>query len=223
VSLHPVLLPEEEELARLKARPSDLEEELADEELNLVTLRRQLAEFELRYLAVVGRRMAELDRIEAEIAAVLALLRPSSQANEEAEQTSHRAQESRAALGDDPDALAEVADEPPREIPPELKKLYRAVAKAVHPDLATDEEDRTLREQLDVGLITAVPGTAKALAAKARIAKLLDIEISSVEILKSKMDMSGGGLIPQTHVRSRCRKELQCLRDVCLCLPMPSC
>jgi len=93
VSLHPVLLPEEEELARLKARLSDLEEELADEELNLVTLRRQLAEFELRYLAVVGRRMAELDRIEAEIAAVLALLRPSSQANEEAEQTSHRAQE----------------------------------------------------------------------------------------------------------------------------------
>ena len=43
---------------------------------------------------------------------------------------------------------------------------------------------RNLREELDIGVITGVPGVAKGIAAKVRIAELLDIEINSVEQFK---------------------------------------
>jgi dimethylamine--corrinoid protein Co-methyltransferase len=46
---------------------------------------------------------------------------------------------------------------------------------------------RQVREELDIGVITAVPGAARGLEAKARIADLLDIKINSVERLKRKM------------------------------------
>ena len=46
---------------------------------------------------------------------------------------------------------------------------------------------RRVREELDIGVITAVAGAARGLEAKARIASLLDIKINSVERLKRKM------------------------------------
>lgn len=144
----PVLRPEEEELARLEARLADLKEELADRELELATRRRELLDFQLRYLAIVGTRLAELDGLEAEIAALLAARDPSPQAEQEAEASAARARESTEALGDDPEALAQAASQPQPEIPEDLKKLYRQVAKAVHPDFAVDDEDRGLRERL---------------------------------------------------------------------------
>ena len=58
-----VKLPEDEELARLRARLAELEDELADRELDLATLHRELLDFDLRYRAIVGARMAELDRL----------------------------------------------------------------------------------------------------------------------------------------------------------------
>jgi dimethylamine---corrinoid protein Co-methyltransferase len=54
-------------------------------------------------------------------------------------------------------------------------------------DLTDSTLMRTLREELDIGLITAVPGAAKGLEAKSRIADLLDIKINSVERLKAKI------------------------------------
>ena len=49
-------------------------------------------------------------------------------------------------------------------------------------DLCDSTVMRRLREELDIGVITAVPGAAKGLEAKARIAELLDIEVNSVEL-----------------------------------------
>jgi Dimethylamine methyltransferase (Dimeth_PyL) len=54
-------------------------------------------------------------------------------------------------------------------------------------DLSDSTLMRTLREELDIGVVTGVPGIAKGLEAKARIAELLDIEINSVERLKRKI------------------------------------
>jgi len=68
-------------------------------------------------------------------------------------------------------------------------KAYVAGKLGVEPiDLSNSTLMRVLREELDIGVITAVPGTAKGLSAKARIAKLLDIEINSVTKLRATMD-----------------------------------
>ena len=53
-------------------------------------------------------------------------------------------------------------------------------------DLTDSTVMRGLREELDIGVITAVPGCAKGLEAKVRIADLLDIEINCVKRLETK-------------------------------------
>lgn len=58
-------------------------------------------------------------------------------------------------------------------------------------DLSDPTVMRTLREELDIGVVTAVPGLAKGLEAKARIAELLGITINSVERLKEKTGFGG--------------------------------
>lgn len=70
---------------------------------------------------------------------------------------------------------------------PEAKKY---VADKLHVsafDLSDSTVMRNLREELDIGLIEAVPGLSKGLAAKSRIADLLDIKIAGVDILKGQM------------------------------------
>lgn len=65
-------------------------------------------------------------------------------------------------------------------------------------DLSDSTVMRTVREEFDIGVVTAVPGLAKGLEAKARIADLLGIRINSVERLKAKtglgarVDQAGG-------------------------------
>lgn len=76
----------------------------------------------------------------------------------------------------------------------ELKKMRITEAKQyvadklhVTPlDLSDPTLMRVLREELDIGTITGVPGVAKGMAAKSRIADLLDIEINCVEQFKKK-------------------------------------
>ena len=76
----------------------------------------------------------------------------------------------------------------------ELKKMRITEAKKyvadklhVSPlDLSDPLVMRNLREELDIGVVTGVPGVAKGIAAKVRIAELLDIEINSVEQFKKR-------------------------------------
>ena len=53
-------------------------------------------------------------------------------------------------------------------------------------DLTDSTVMRRLREELDIGVITAVPGCAKGIEAKVRIAELLDIPINCVRRLAAK-------------------------------------
>ena len=70
---------------------------------------------------------------------------------------------------------------------PEAKK-YVADKLHVSPfDPSDSTVMRGLREELDIGCIEAIPGLSKGLAAKARIADLLDIDIAAVDILKGQM------------------------------------
>ena len=54
-------------------------------------------------------------------------------------------------------------------------------------DLANEEVMRQIREDLDIGIITAVAGSAKGIAAKWKIAKLLDIKINSVDLFRTRI------------------------------------
>ena len=54
-------------------------------------------------------------------------------------------------------------------------------------DLTNEEVMRQIREDLGIGTITAVAGSAKGIAAKWKIAELLDIQINSVNLFRSKI------------------------------------
>ncbi len=53
-------------------------------------------------------------------------------------------------------------------------------------DLVDEAVMRQRREELDIGFITAVAGSAKGIAAKCRIAELLNIAIPSVKLFQSR-------------------------------------
>ncbi|OKY77548.1 MAG: Trimethylamine methyltransferase MtbB [Candidatus Methanohalarchaeum thermophilum] len=55
-------------------------------------------------------------------------------------------------------------------------------------DLSNVNVMRDLREELDIGVITSLPGAAKGVEAKSKIADVLDIEIPSVNRLKNKIE-----------------------------------
>src|SRR3990172_8580382 len=129
--------PEEKELHKKLSELAALEAELAQHELDLATLQAELRAFENRYLRIVGVRYTKLDEIEAQIAEALARLNPKdSKAKKQAAEARTKAQESAQATGN-----IQEQKEPLRFKPSEsLKKLYREVAKRIHPDLTTDEE-----------------------------------------------------------------------------------
>ncbi len=54
-------------------------------------------------------------------------------------------------------------------------------------DLINEEVMREVREKHDIGTIVSITGSAKGIIAKAKIAKLLDIDINSVNLFKKKM------------------------------------
>lgn len=139
------LKPEEEELDRKRAELAQLEARLAERELELTTFRVQLAGLERRYVNTVGRRYAELDQLKAEIAEFSARLRPGDNvAQAQAAARRARADETARAVGD----VGEAAPTRPFNPPDSLKKLYREAAKAIHPDLATDDAERARRQKI---------------------------------------------------------------------------
>jgi len=69
---------------------------------------------------------------------------------------------------------------------PEAKQYVADKLKVSVFDLSDSTVMRQLREELDIGVITAVPGCAKGLEAKLRIAELLDIPISCVRRLAGR-------------------------------------
>ena len=136
--------PEDQELARKREEQSVLEIELADRELRSANLRAELGAFERQYLHFVGSRYADLDELKAQIAERLAREQPK---NERAQQA---ARDARARANETKSVAGEKAEEEPRafKAAPGMKKMYREVAKRIHPDLTSDREDRAKRQLL---------------------------------------------------------------------------
>jgi hypothetical protein len=127
-----------------QARFEELSRQLAERELDLATLEGELAFFERTYARRVGSLYAELDRLEAEIARELYRLYPDPEHRTGFHAAAERARTNQQAVDE---KLTGEAQEPPRPSE-ELRSLYRKVAKAIHPDFATDEEDRAFRTHL---------------------------------------------------------------------------
>lgn len=136
--------PEDQELARKLEEQAALEAELADRELRSANLRAELAAFERQYLHYVGSRYAELDEWRAQIAERLAREHPGDLRAQQV------AREARARASDTKSVAGEKSAREPRSFKasPELKSLYRQVARRVHPDLTSDRDDRAKRQQL---------------------------------------------------------------------------
>lgn len=67
-------------------------------------------------------------------------------------------------------------------------KAYVAEKLKLSPfDLSDVQIMREVREERDIGIVTSVPGCAKGIEAKVRIAELLGIDIPCVTRLKEKM------------------------------------
>jgi len=121
------------------ARLTDLELQVAARERELAALKIELQALQSRYLSEFGGLYAELNTLEAAIAEqeIRAGLRPPP--GDEADDDGETA-------GDTPDAGPGCSN---RAVPSgTLKKIFRDVARAVHPDRAIDERTRYRRHSL---------------------------------------------------------------------------
>jgi hypothetical protein len=136
--------PEEHELERKEAELRTLEATLADRELEYATLQAELAAFSFQYARRVGVLYAKLDELNAQLAEERAKKKPRDERlQREAAEAKAQAKESAQAVSDSGEDGRKAAFTPSED----LKQLFREVAKAVHPDLAGDDEERERRHR----------------------------------------------------------------------------
>ncbi|MBM3150945.1 MAG: J domain-containing protein [Chloroflexi bacterium] len=138
--------PEEKELNARRAIVAEMEDVLANCELEHATLLAELRSFQRIYIETVGCLIAQLDELEAQIAEVIARKQTVDETSMHSAATARqKAKESAQSTARD-----NYADLPNNEFTPteEIKKLFRDVAKKIHPDLASNNEDRGIRDEL---------------------------------------------------------------------------
>lgn len=146
-SVTQVGVPEAEELKLKRLELNILQPELAEMELDLSTLKAELNQFDRLYNQRVGSKYTELDSVKAQILEMATRMYPNSdhfraEAETAREQARQSAEET---LSDNEEPLSPESKFNPGE---DLKKLFRDVAKKIHPDLASDEEEEKMRHDL---------------------------------------------------------------------------
>jgi DNA repair exonuclease SbcCD ATPase subunit len=137
--------PEEIELEKKRRKLERLKDRLADREEEMTELRAELEQTEANYTMEVGRFYAELDEIEAQIAEEeLKLVPDDEEIKKKVEELRRRAEESAAELEEANRQNCNNKFNPT----PEAKKAYHNLARMIHPDLATDEDERERRHTL---------------------------------------------------------------------------
>lgn len=126
--------PHDHDLDGLRAQVTNLESVLGERGAEVASISADLAAFKIRYRQRVGLLHEELDRLELAIAeAELGEINKRLEAGADAPK----------------DAAPAVRPEPlPRLTSDAVRKLFRDVAKAIHPDLAQDDITRDRRHML---------------------------------------------------------------------------
>jgi septal ring factor EnvC (AmiA/AmiB activator) len=118
MAVDPNRTPEEEECLLKQGILAGLETELADTELELASFKADLAAFDAEYRRIVAPAYAAMERLQSDAAAI-----------------EH---------DDEPRLVPDETSCPPGE----LKLLFREVARSIHPDLASSDEQRRRRDEL---------------------------------------------------------------------------
>jgi hypothetical protein len=139
-----------DESTHLRAELEVLGQELAEMELEFATAQGELAAFTERYHALIAGRMAELDRVQADLSKARMRRAPDDPALDaaarEAQARAEQSQRERQAYAEREEGSTSAgAGFAPSN---DLKKRYRQLAQKIHPDRATDEADRAWRTQL---------------------------------------------------------------------------
>lgn len=128
--------PSEDDLDTLQARLAARETELDEREAELTRLKADLAAFRIRYRQEVGRLHEELEELDRAIAEL--------ELGEMAKRLEEEAPDQESATP------GPSADNAPRYTSDGVRRLFRDVAKAIHPDLARDAITRDRRHTLMV-------------------------------------------------------------------------
>lgn len=133
--------------AQLQMEFVQLTQDVAELELELATAQAEVAEFTRRYYELVGRRMVELDSMQARVANEQAKHSPEDpDMQAAAEHQQKKAQQS--ARESEKFAQASAADPQVFRPSADVKRLFRQLAQKIHPDRAIDEADRAWRTHL---------------------------------------------------------------------------
>jgi len=137
--------PEEVELDRKRGDLAALQQQLAERERSFSAFRDEIRLFEQVYEEILGARIAQLEDLEWQLDGLLggdcAVEEVDGAATDDTNDTFSHFQNYTDLLDDD---AGEEPDAPSKS----LKHLYREVAKAIHPDLASDDDERLRRQEL---------------------------------------------------------------------------
>jgi hypothetical protein len=134
-ALVPPAAPRDQDLERLRSRLGELEQLLLQRDTEVARTRADLAAFAILYRRQVGLLHEELDRLDLAIAEA------------ELDEISRRVAQGADAPGEPP-AQSGGAESPARFTTDAVRKLFREVARAIHPDLARDASTRDRRHWL---------------------------------------------------------------------------
>lgn len=139
--------PEEAELTFKEELLKKKKDSLTELELTLSTLNGDLRSFEIEYYTKVGTKYASIDNLQATLDKILLSKTPASKIFQK------KAQESQAkadkSYSNQEEFSNKQKDNPKKFEPtPELKSLYRELAKLLHPDLVLDIDEKAKRHKL---------------------------------------------------------------------------
>ncbi|QXE91927.1 molecular chaperone DnaJ [Geomonas subterranea] len=217
---------EELELEQRRAELASLRARHAEAAAVLHQLREEIAGFERSYQQTLGRRMAELERLENEIARFAGggvqqdegFGDEESRHRDEDEYSDGQTYNSGASFRGEGQARGRVWTSDPRDI----KALYREVAKAIHPDLAgegagslrhelmlkankayAEEDHRTLREILR-SWRRHFPEQAEQSDLRAELARLkrqVAVEVEAIREINEQIEQLRGSYVHRFKLR----------------------
>jgi hypothetical protein len=134
--------PEEVELDRKRSDLAALQQQFAEREQFFAAFRDEIRSFEQVYEEILGARIAQLEDLEWQLDGLLGgdhsvAAADSADTNDTFSHFQHYT-----------DLLDDEAEQEPDAPSKSLKHLYREVAKAIHPDLASDDDERLRRQEL---------------------------------------------------------------------------